>query len=69
MSNKQVAPEGLARGSEHDPLAREQGNDSGRGDLGRYRQARVTALLPTPANRPFVIKRGERLTTRRSAWV
>ena len=31
---------GLARGSEHDPLAREQGNDSGGGDLGRYRHAR-----------------------------
>ena len=32
---------GLARGSEHDPLAREQGSDPGGGDLGRYRHARV----------------------------
>ena len=30
---------GLARGSEHDPLAREPRNDSGGGDLGRHRQA------------------------------
>ena len=29
---------GLARGPEHDPLAREPGDDPGRGDLGRHRR-------------------------------
>ena len=36
------AGRGLARGSEHDTLAREQRNDSGGGDLGRHRQTRVS---------------------------
>ena len=44
------AGSGLARGSEHDPLARERGNDSGGGDLGRYRRDGLgrgpDALLP-----------------------
>jgi hypothetical protein len=41
---------GLARGSGHDPLAREQGNDPGSGDLRRYRQAGVRRdSLPSPS--------------------
>jgi len=34
---------GLARGQEHHTLVREQKNDSGGGDLRRYREARVSS--------------------------
>ncbi len=40
-------PGGLARGQEHDALAREQRDDSGGGDLGRHRQGRVSSSQAT----------------------
>ena len=40
------AGSGLARGSKHHPLAREQRDDSSGGDIGRYSQARVSSGPP-----------------------